>query len=370
MVQKKRILYCLCLFCILFVSVFSVVNCDGEDWLDGWGYRQSHTITGSSGAGTGYQIRVVIDFGSGSSSGNTCYVDGDCQTDFDDIRFTDNDGDTVLDYWLFEKIDSDYAIFWVEVLDNLDTDQIVYVYYGNDDAVSLSDGDDTFYFFDEFSGSSINTTKWAHDTSDCVVSGGIMTMTTSGASDHWIEMNSANYAYLSSPFDYAMDFSAKFYASTWSYVGFRQVSRGNDCTIFYYASTNDLIFTRDSGGTTSQGSEWTVGSWYDFSITLDSSEASFYVDGVEQNNSPLTTNLPDTNQGININVGNLDAKVIQLDYIFLHKYDSGVSHGAWGDVESLGGAFVPYRVSFVVVVSLSLLVCMCIIVFIKWCGWV
>jgi len=84
-----------------------------------------------------------------------------CRTDFGDVRFTDGDGSTLLDYWLEEKVDEDYAIFWVEVADSLESSaQTIYLYYGKADATDISDGDNVFLLFDDFPGSSLNTTKW------------------------------------------------------------------------------------------------------------------------------------------------------------------------------------------------------------------
>lgn len=81
----------------------------------------------------------------------TFYMDSKSQADFDDVRFTDNDGDTLLDYWTEEKTDSDSAVFWVKVADNLNTTDVqIYVYYGNAGASSISNGTDTLIFFDDF----------------------------------------------------------------------------------------------------------------------------------------------------------------------------------------------------------------------------
>jgi hypothetical protein len=62
-----------------------------------------------------------------------------CRSDFGDIRFTADDGTTLLDYWLYEKVDSDYAKFWVEIptISNVTTNTI-YIYYGKNDATTTS----------------------------------------------------------------------------------------------------------------------------------------------------------------------------------------------------------------------------------------
>jgi len=120
-------------------------------WLTGWNYRKSHVINAQAGAGTDYQKRIVVYYGAGVDSGEDVYLDSKCRTDFGDVRFTDDDGSTELDYWMESKTDSDNAVFWVEVKDDLSTNaQTIYVYYGKADATTTSNGTNTFLVFDEF----------------------------------------------------------------------------------------------------------------------------------------------------------------------------------------------------------------------------
>jgi len=122
-------------------------------WLEGWSYRKSHVIEGSTaGPVTDYQIRIVVHYGSGTDSGEHVYLNGKCRTDFGDIRFTADDGSTLLDYWMEEYVDSDYAIFWVKVPSipaSPDT-VTIYIYYGKSDATTTSDITKTFIFGHDF----------------------------------------------------------------------------------------------------------------------------------------------------------------------------------------------------------------------------
>jgi hypothetical protein len=128
----------------------------GAFWLDGWTYRKSHTIINATDAGTNYQVRINIDYSNGTDSGSTVYLDGICQTDFDDIRFTDYNGSVLLDYWMETKTDGVNATFWVEISDDLSlSNALIYVYYGNDTVTTTSNGAETFVQFDDFTG---NTT--------------------------------------------------------------------------------------------------------------------------------------------------------------------------------------------------------------------
>jgi len=79
----------------------------------------------------------------------------------EDIRFTGSDGSTVLDYWL-DPTSIDYiqtANFWVEIQEDLSTEnKTVYLYYGKSDAPNVSNGNNTFILFDDFS--TLDPAKW------------------------------------------------------------------------------------------------------------------------------------------------------------------------------------------------------------------
>jgi len=124
-------------------------------WLSGYQYRKKVTISGSSGAGENYQVKLSI----GSSSGGDFHLEGHCHDFPNDIRFTDDDGITLLDYWI-EDTSADPITVWVKVKDNLDNDVDIYVYYGKEGDSSASNGENTFVFFDDFEGTSLDTDKW------------------------------------------------------------------------------------------------------------------------------------------------------------------------------------------------------------------
>ncbi|WAE39593.1 MAG: hypothetical protein FHOMOCKG_00065 [Methanophagales virus GBV302] len=111
-------------------------------WLSGYSYRKKVTISGSSGAGENYQVKLLI----GSSSGGDFHLEGHCENFPNDIRFTDDDGTTLLDYWI-EDSTQDPITVWVKVKDNLDNNVDIYVYYGNPSASSASDGNSVFLDF-------------------------------------------------------------------------------------------------------------------------------------------------------------------------------------------------------------------------------
>ncbi|MFX1351901.1 MAG: DUF2341 domain-containing protein, partial [Promethearchaeota archaeon] len=161
--SRKRIVAFVLVMLFFFPTLPTIVSAspDGESWLVGWSYRKSHVINSAFGAGTNYQVNIVVHYGSGTDSGFDIFCGGKCKPDFGDVRFTDNDGITLLDYWMEKKTDSDKATFWVEIADDLSTSDVtIYIYYGNPAASTTSDGDATFILFDSYDDNSLDASKW------------------------------------------------------------------------------------------------------------------------------------------------------------------------------------------------------------------
>jgi hypothetical protein len=97
-------------------------------------------------------MKLLVGESSGPS-GENVDCNGHVQADFDDLRFTNADGITLLDYWI-ESITgttpNKLATVWVE-FDSIGTDATTfYMYYGKADAPAYSNGPNTFIFFDDF----------------------------------------------------------------------------------------------------------------------------------------------------------------------------------------------------------------------------
>jgi len=145
-------------------------------WLSGYSARKELSVESSDEA-TGFQKKIILHAHSGSDTEGADPVIHvpDCQADFDDIRFTGSDGTTLLDYWI-ESISGEVATIWVE-MSLAEGYTTVYLYWGNAAATAVSDGDATFPFFDDFPGSSLDTTtKWDLKSGGVTVSGGILSL--------------------------------------------------------------------------------------------------------------------------------------------------------------------------------------------------
>jgi len=79
---------------------------------------------------------------------------------FYSVQIDADDNSRVLSYWIESKTDGDSANVWVKVPRIPSGTKEIYLYYGNPNASSESNGDNVFEFFDDFEGTSIDTNKW------------------------------------------------------------------------------------------------------------------------------------------------------------------------------------------------------------------
>jgi Domain of unknown function (DUF2341)/Bacterial Ig domain len=118
-------------------------------WDASFSHRVPIIVSNPGEALTDYQINLTIPY------------DTDMQSDFDDLRFSLNN--TELPYWLENKTDGVSAKAWVKVPILPSGDSSIHMYYG-DALVTYNNslgGSNTFDFFDDFDGISLDANKWA-----------------------------------------------------------------------------------------------------------------------------------------------------------------------------------------------------------------
>ena len=108
---------------------------------------------------TGYQVKFVINRSIGNNDGDNIYVGTSCREDYGDLRFTDT-SDNLLPYWIEPGYTSSSAIVWVKCTLTGTAYTNIVLQYGKSDATTVSNGSDTFPFFDDFSGGSVDSSKW------------------------------------------------------------------------------------------------------------------------------------------------------------------------------------------------------------------
>ena len=129
--------------------------------LSGWHYIREITIDNTTNGSTlnNYQVLVIFDT-------ETLVSNGKLNSNLSDIRFTLSDG-TQLPYWIENGsgLNQPNSYIWVKISNILaNSQEKIFLFYGNSSAVSTADGSITFDFFDDFNGSSLDLTKW---TSGC-----------------------------------------------------------------------------------------------------------------------------------------------------------------------------------------------------------
>jgi len=115
------------------------------DWYNqSWDYRQEINISNTAGDLTNYQVRIDLNSTNVGSNFNW-------SNNGSDIRFT-NSTDDELYFWIESWSNTtNISIIWVNVT-SLPNNQntTIYMYYGNSEATSESNGTATFEFFDDF----------------------------------------------------------------------------------------------------------------------------------------------------------------------------------------------------------------------------
>ena len=319
------------------------VDIAGSEWLLGWMYRKNHTIHHISGAGTNYQIRTVVHYGSGTDNDDDVYCSNHCKNDFGDIRFTSADGISLLDYWIEDKIDSDHAVFWVEISQDLSTeDRTIYIYYGRSDAITTSNGFNTFELFDDFNGASLDLNIW-----DIILNEGTIEVTN-------------GYLRMYRPINMRMNITSDNSFSGTKALRYRQkILQSNyyHSSVYYgtlpsissigyslYPQYESALFTGDSeypprcGGSTSTDGDIIaappVGIWFTDEFYIPNGKISRSLNDGSRETSTRYDGVSSGNVGLWANAAWNTAMEHYTDWIFLRKYvEPEPSHGIWGSEE-------------------------------------
>ncbi|MGY5854457.1 MAG: DUF2341 domain-containing protein [Candidatus Thorarchaeota archaeon] len=334
----------------------SEVDLDSSDGV--WEYRRSHKLIGNTSVGTDYQVKFKVYYSSGSSSGNTVYLNTKGASDFSDVRFTNDDGTELLDYWCEYYVTSSTAEFWVEVSDDLNSNQTIYVYYGFDGAVSSSDGHATFEWFEDFEDESLNSnpdsTQWEDPIDDDGTFVDVVGDPDSNEDDQALKICNDGDDVTTYVQTKSMGLSSRDYAIGWRWY------RADDqyCYLRIYG-TSSTITNAYSGYVSGDYDDWKFsdGSWHQPSpdwAELEEDEWSrieiqFYASSIStlwdvsndtthtivtRNAYPSTSGYLDTFRPIFSN--RYRTQTLYTDDIYVRKYvGTEPGHGDWGAEEAL-----------------------------------
>src|SRR6266849_1466336 len=230
----------------IFVSASPIAAQTTPPWYNSaWTYRNAVAVTNTSGASlANYQVNVLLTSG---------FAFGNAKSDGSDLRVTASDGVTLIPFWVEAwNAAGSSASVWVNIPTIATTGTTIYLYYGNAAAASASGGSTTFDFFDDFSGATLDTTKWT-------AYGGSWTIVTDtqpdGTSGRVLSVTTATRQILASSYtgtDYVLQAHGKQVSGRVWGVGVRvnTVAEFNNVFVRKYASVEPGLSV---GGSTTQG---------------------------------------------------------------------------------------------------------------------
>jgi len=297
-------------------------------WLAGWNRRKSILVNGSiAGIQTDYQMKLVINEGSGTDSPGIIYCSGNIKSDFSDLRFTDSGGSTEV-YYFIESITgtspNQSATVWVKISSIPTIGTTIYVYYNNptpSDGYGTN-GNNTFIFFDDFPTSSLDVTKWTALSGGTIgysISGSIFTASGTIPNDSIVRgYNTISTFGLGTAFrgrinvNYTTEQSAQIGFGRYTYPS---LSNCFTCVDYSGAIGNVLGYIAISNGTAVTGASWNSDSNYHiWDLIRTSSTSHTAIISGELLNNILTVNVPSANMPITLGASNFGGRTWPYTY--------------------------------------------------------
>ena len=256
-------------------------------------------------------------------------LDKKCREDFGDIRFTDSDGNTLLSYWFEEVTLYDRAIAWIRIPTNLTSSSAtIYMYYGNSEATYQGSGYDVFPFFDDFDGTSIDTSRWSATGSVSVSNSELILVDTE-------EINGIVSLVNFSP-PIIIEAKSKGTEPRRTYVsvsdGWPGFEHDNSVEAFVGGDNIWRLGTKSEGSGTLIEFGTPIEEYAIHSIYWNTSKVKYYVDGILK--AECTTTIPTISLPIRFNDWGYDGGETRVDWVRVRKYIAEEpQHGEWGSEE-------------------------------------
>jgi hypothetical protein len=140
-------------FTIIVVLAYQKVPLFQVQALNGYGKVKLITLTSINFNATLYQVgRIKVIKGTGTDGVNitngfdvNVYVGDSIQDDFDDVRFTEADGETPCPQFRQELVVGSYAVYWFKTNVTAGQDKTIYMYYNNSFADYSGQAENVFF---------------------------------------------------------------------------------------------------------------------------------------------------------------------------------------------------------------------------------
>jgi hypothetical protein len=237
-------------------------------WNTSWAYRIDNAIADGPRP---YVLSLNISNAAGTNNATHVFFNGSANADFSDIRFT-LDNTTLLSYWI-EDNSTDPARVWVNVTGN----GTVNLYYGSPNATSLSNGSETFDFFDDFSG---DLSKWATGGTNpsFAIVGGVLKQ--SDTSDVRKEIYTTDYtSFTDAVLEAKLKFDTADSTAPWEF-NVRRSAIDDTYRAQYRDDTNNVywIDVGDTGNLNSKVFSESTGVWRDYRVVVYNSSGTAYLE--------------------------------------------------------------------------------------------
>jgi len=215
----------------------------------------------------------------------------------------------LLPYW---HEGTDYT--WVK-LDLFEGDNEFYVYYGSSTATDESDGDSVFEFFDDFEGTSLNTTKWQDWADNVSVSSSIVTCWNGDV--NLLAKNESEGGVVPTLQRWHLRYRGRSYSDykRWDCIYAPGMIYTPSYTVFYEGGDDqwtNLLSTGEHPGLANNDTY----NWHIMDLTFDGSTGRFYFNGTLRASRSMTNK---TLESIKL----YSCRRYAYDWVLLSKYDIG-----------------------------------------------
>jgi len=294
---------------IIYLIFFNITFASEQNaWLPSWNYRTPILVSNIGIELVNHQLSIDIDLKQRIEQNK---IKDNCG----DIRFTDSDGTTLLNYWIENFTDpiKTPVKIWIKIPSIPNGNQTIYFYHGNITAISESSITNTFDFYENFDGNEIDSSKWT-STGDSVInfnngvfeSSGqrlLTTKTYQSNSNMIIEL----YANIESQWECDVEIG---------WINSEKSWRWTSWTSGGYKSSN---------GSSDYLGKWANSGWNIYSIVREGTKAHLFINDNEYPASPQQMDIIAGNYFLRIMLDNTSRSannMQSIDWIRIRKYTS------------------------------------------------
>ena len=270
-----------------------------------------------------------------SASEISALYNAKARLDYADVRFTYYNStdatETELNYWM--QTDGN---FWVKDPYIASGSNTIYVYYGNPTATSASNGDQTFNFFDDFTGTVISTDKWVETDNGNYLSQNDKLIATGGSST-WTSNGLYSVANFGRSDSLLAQWEYKPTGGTYFMFGWKDATTGWSYTNLvygYYDASTVQIYEDGTARGTTYGS-WLDNNVYKIKMPMKTDGGVLYQRSSDGGNSWETSYNSNYSTETPLKIGLINWNgAFEIDNLFVRKYASTEPTTSFGSEET------------------------------------